>query len=328
LRGLDDPAYIGVVLPLLKADQPDVQIWAIRAVGRMGVGERARDVAALLKDAEPQVRLAALLVVGRLRSSDTQGAIGELIRDPVAAVREAAVIEIGRLGAVEQAGALAALLEDRTPSTRRIAAGALARLGAAEHVEAVARELEASAPGYHLRETGLALVRLACADPPEDVRRRTAARLEPLIRSKDEDQHLAARIARLVLADAGVEEQRALLAEVPTVACDRLHARALHEALSRLHEPAAYAALHRRVRLPADVRSGEDVAAFLAREGLRLKPPPEARLSQPVPAGAAVRGRELLEELAPGELFVVEGNELREASAREAIEAWRARLRD
>ena len=265
-----DPAAVGPLATALVDPNLQIQVEAVRGLGRTGSSEAipilldylgvcdvgaseevartlaslgARgitgEMAGLLSSPDHVRRYAAAICLGAVRDTDALELMIRFARDDVGMVRRGAVRALGELGDLGASFALVAATRDPNPLVRRAAAGSLGRLGVGE-----------------------AALREVCRDPDPKVRR---AGLEALV-------HTAGTEAIPVLEEA-LEDRKSSVREAAVDGLARLGA--VECMFGTLANDPRYDV--RRAAAEALGRAGDRRAALpllssLAQEGAEMRP--------------------------------------------------------
>jgi hypothetical protein len=233
-----------------------------------------------------------------------------MLSDEWAGVRGEAVGALQAWRAADHADAVKRLMQDIDPYVRRRVAEALCVLS---KDAAAARPLAQDAMPWVRSRATLALARRGIAPPAGD--------------DPDWEADTAMRIARLRLGLLDGAAQRALVDEVMRRAMtygDRL-AEELVDALTAVHERAAYQKLHEVRGLSAIVASPDDLGRLVAASGLKIADPPVGVCGL-LEKGVPVSTWDAMLLLARPSGAFVSGDTLRFMTCDDALAAWRKRL--
>ncbi|HVE84632.1 MAG TPA: HEAT repeat domain-containing protein, partial [Myxococcales bacterium] len=232
LYGMADQSWVTPLVELLGSGEPDLQAFAVRALGSTGSPDAIRPLLSALSDgaldkvAANSLALLAVVHPGRVTS--------ELRAVVDSRPAPAAVWALAKIGGEGALAALKKALGDPDAAVRAAAAEAAGDVGGAEGLELLRRALAdeaapvraAAARGLgRLPETG-ELIRLALADPDSEVQ--LAA-----IESAGEAQTASAAplLIQLVASEDGMRASRAVraLARVGALSADHLRAATAHK---------------------------------------------------------------------------------------------------
>lgn len=146
LEALGEQKGAGVVtlaLDGLRAEQPEVQLAAIRALAALGHAGHVRELERMMRSKEPAVRRAALVAQSGIRAPDQRwrAIVLDAARSRDYALRMGAAAALARLGDSEALPALLALVEDDVQPVRAEAVEALAGLRRADSLPVLIERL-------------------------------------------------------------------------------------------------------------------------------------------------------------------------------------------
>jgi HEAT repeat protein len=297
----------------------------------------APGIRGLLDDPEVPLRRAALETLVEMNDRDSIPGIVARLGDASAEVRSAAAHAAGTLGAREAIPGLRKLLDDPAPSLRATAVRALGRLDSREDVARILPLLKSDDPG--IRKAAVkALGDLDATEATAGIRavlRDDGSDEAARILSKWGVKEAVPDIARLLGVEGSSPERigsylcrLGSMEGVPAILRAREH---LFD-LNALRSPDAWKRLGktRAAKVGKDWTFARMVEAFAAQAGLRVLPPADRALGSWIPGwepgGSTL---EALEDLSGSSAnFILEGEELRLVSPREALKFWKAWWRD
>jgi HEAT repeat protein len=203
LARLQDPDVVAPLLDRLGMSDPEFDLYAMRALGRMHVREGLEVFRAAAVSDNPQRRAAGVEALGQL--GEGRDLLISTLTDPEPQVRAAAAEALGEIGAAETINDLLPLLDDADPAVRDAGALALGLLGEARVAERLRMRLRGFVPPETMLRLMQALARLGDANAAPGL-------IEVLTNSYDQEVLIEAAAALLHIdADHAIEPLGKLL---------------------------------------------------------------------------------------------------------------------
>ena len=263
------------VAAYLKNDLHETRSLAAEALGRMGSRKHADAVAELLD--EPGISnsvFRSLVALEMIGSPSHLPKVLPHVKNPTFPhVRARAIRVIKSIGGKDRIPDLAAFLKDPDKETRVGAAVALIELNAAEHLPAILKMIADEPDGRNLTANYSNLLRSGAELMRTDGRE---ALVEAYRRHGRSEVQWVRHAALTALTDSGhldAAGQSTLIADVlntPVGASSPVQGICLVSALTRIHEPKAWALLNGEVPLPLTVEKADDFKTWLQELGLKV----------------------------------------------------------